>query len=26
MLRVVTPVSDPEYVIIAYFDRKKPCA
>ena len=26
MLRVVTPVTDPEYVITAYFDRKKPCA
>jgi hypothetical protein len=26
MLRVVTPASDPEYVITAYFDRKKPCA
>jgi hypothetical protein len=25
MLRVVTPVGDPEYVITAYFDRKKPC-
>jgi hypothetical protein len=26
MLRVVTPISDPEYVVTAYFDRKKPCA
>jgi hypothetical protein len=25
MLRVVTPVYDPEYVITAYFDRTKPC-
>lgn len=25
MLRVVTPLSDPEYVITAYFDRTKPC-
>jgi hypothetical protein len=26
MLRVVTPASDPGYVITAYFDRTKPCA
>ena len=26
MLRVVTPLSDPEYIITAYFDRTKPCA
>jgi hypothetical protein len=26
MLRVVTAVSDPEYVITAYFDRNRPCA
>jgi len=26
MLRVVTPVHDPDYVITAYFDRTKPCA
>jgi len=26
MLRVVTPLYDPEYVITAYFDRTKPCA
>jgi hypothetical protein len=26
MLRVVTPLHDPEYVITAYFDRTKPCA
>ena len=26
MLRVVTPVHDPEYIIAAYFDRTKPCA
>ena len=25
MLRVVTPLHDPEYVITAYFDRTKPC-
>jgi uncharacterized protein DUF4258 len=25
MLRVVTAASDPEYVITAYFDRKRPC-
>jgi hypothetical protein len=25
MLRVVTPVHDPGYVITAYFDRTKPC-
>ncbi len=25
MLRVVTPVADPEFVITAYFDRTKPC-
>jgi hypothetical protein len=25
MLRVVAPLSDPEYVITAYFDRTKPC-
>jgi len=26
MLRVVTPATDLEYVITAYFDRTKPCA
>jgi len=26
MLRVVTPIDDPEFVITAYFDRTKPCA
>jgi hypothetical protein len=26
MLRVVTPLNDPEYVVTAYFDRTKPCA
>ena len=26
MLRVVTALHDPEYVITAYFDRTKPCA
>jgi hypothetical protein len=26
MLRVLTPLNDPEYVISAYFDRTKPCA
>jgi hypothetical protein len=26
MLRVVTAETDPEYVITAYFDRKRPCA
>jgi hypothetical protein len=26
MLRVVTPLDDPDYVITAYFDRTKPCA
>ena len=26
MLRVITPADDPEFVIIAYFDRTKPCA
>jgi hypothetical protein len=26
MLRVVTPLRDPEFVITAYFDRTKPCA
>lgn len=26
MLRVVTLANDPEYVITAYFDRKRPCA
>lgn len=26
MLRVVTPVGDPEFIITAYFDRTKPCA
>jgi hypothetical protein len=26
MLRVVTPLHDPEYVITAYFDRTRPCA
>ena len=25
MLRVVTPLTDPEYVITAYFDRTRPC-
>jgi hypothetical protein len=25
MLRVVTLLRDPEYVITAYFDRTKPC-
>lgn len=25
MLRVVTSETDPEYVITAYFDRKRPC-
>ena len=25
MLRVVTPLDDPEYVITAYFDRTRPC-
>jgi Domain of unknown function (DUF4258) len=25
MLRVVALVSDPEYIITAYFDRTKPC-
>ena len=25
MLRVVVRSSDPEYVITAYFDRRKPC-
>ncbi|MBF0244613.1 MAG: DUF4258 domain-containing protein [Planctomycetes bacterium] len=25
MLRVVTLAADEEYVIIAYFDRRKPC-
>ena len=25
MLRVVTALQDPEYVITAYFDRTKPC-
>jgi hypothetical protein len=25
MLRIVTPLRDPEYVITAYFDRTKPC-
>jgi hypothetical protein len=25
MLRVVTALADPEYVITAYFDRTKPC-
>jgi hypothetical protein len=25
MLRVVTALNDPEYVITAYFDRTKPC-
>jgi hypothetical protein len=25
MLRVVTPIDDPEFVITAYFDRTKPC-
>lgn len=26
MLRVVTPLNDPDYVITAYFDRTRPCA
>jgi hypothetical protein len=26
MLRVVTSLNDPEYVITAYFDRTRPCA
>jgi hypothetical protein len=26
MLRVVTPIDDPEFVITAYFDRTKQCA
>jgi len=26
MLRVVTAEADPDYVITAYFDRKRPCA
>ena len=26
MLRVVTPIRDPNHVITAYFDRTKPCA
>lgn len=26
MLRVVTLADDPEYVITAYFDRRRPCA
>ena len=26
MLLVVTPADDPDYVIIAYFDRTRPCA
>jgi hypothetical protein len=25
-LRVVTPSSDPDFVITAYFDRTRPCA
>ena len=25
MLRVVVRLNDPEYVITAYFDRRKPC-
>jgi hypothetical protein len=25
MLRVVTSLNDPDYVITAYFDRTKPC-
>lgn len=25
MLRVVTSLDDPEYVVTAYFDRRKPC-
>jgi hypothetical protein len=25
MLRVVTPIDDPEFVITAYFDRTRPC-
>lgn len=25
MLRVVTPLHDPEYVITVFFDRTKPC-
>lgn len=26
MLRVIVPQSDPDYVISAYFDRRRPCA
>ena len=26
MLRVVTPVNEPDHVITTYFDRTKPCA
>lgn len=26
MLRVVTPMNDPNFVITAYFDRTRPCA
>jgi hypothetical protein len=26
MLRVVTAETEPDYVITAYFDRKRPCA
>ena len=26
MLRVVVRLNDPEYVITAYFDKRKPCA
>lgn len=26
MLRVVTALNDPEYVVTAYFDRTRPCA
>jgi len=25
MLRVIVPINDAEYVISAYFDRRKPC-
>lgn len=25
MLRMVTRLNDPEYIITAYFDRRKPC-
>lgn len=26
MLRVVTPLDDPTFVVTAYFDRTRPCA